>query len=77
MGIVKNLWLFIFSIIFHWENGFIPIFDRYGKLIYQINPQNQVWDGTFNGSPLPSSDYWFQFQLDDGKIIKGHFSLKR
>ena len=58
-------------------NGFITIFDRYGKLIYQINPQNQVWDGTFNGSPLPSSDYWFQFQLDDGKIIKGHFSLKR
>jgi gliding motility-associated-like protein len=58
-------------------NGFITIFDRYGKLIYQINPQNQVWDGAFNGSPLPSSDYWFQFQLDDGKIIKGHFSLKR
>ena len=59
------------------ENGSVAIFDRYGKLIYQINPQNQVWDGSFNGSPLPSSDYWFQIQLGDGQIIKGHFSLKR
>ena len=59
------------------ENGNISIFDRYGKLIYQINPQNQVWDGTLNGTPLPSTDYWFQIQLGDGKTIKGHFSLKR
>lgn len=58
-------------------NGYISIFDRYGKLIYQINPQNQVWDGTLNGTPLPSADYWFQIQLSDGKTIKGHFSLKR
>ncbi len=58
-------------------NGSILIFDRYGKLIHQINLQNQVWDGTFNGMPLPSSDYWFQIQWGDGKIMKGHFSLKR
>jgi len=58
-------------------NGSILIFDRYGKLIHQINLQNQVWDGTFNGMPLPSSDYWFQIQWGYGKIMKGHFSLKR
>jgi gliding motility-associated-like protein len=59
------------------QNGTIEIFDRYGKLIHQINTQNQVWDGTFNGINLPSSDYWFQMKLTNGKIIKGHFSLKR
>ena len=59
------------------QNGTIEIFDRYGKLIHQINSRNQVWDGTFNGINLPSSDYWFQMKLADGKIIKGHFSLKR
>lgn len=59
------------------QNSTIEIFDRYGKLIHQINTQNQVWDGTFNGVNLPSSDYWFQMKLADGKIIKGHFSLKR
>lgn len=59
------------------QNSTIEIFDRYGKLIHQINARNQVWDGTFNGVNLPSSDYWFQMKLTNGKIIKGHFSLKR
>lgn len=59
------------------QNSTIDIFDRYGKLVFQINPRNQVWDGNFNGYALPSSDYWFVIQLADGKIIKGHFTLKR
>ena len=59
------------------QNSTIDIFDRYGKLVFQINPRNQVWDGNFNGYALPSSDYWFEIQLTDGKIVKGHFTLKR
>ncbi|REH00515.1 T9SS type B sorting domain-containing protein [Flavobacterium aquicola] len=58
-------------------NDFIFIFDRYGKLIKQISPLNQGWDGNFNGQPLPASDYWYSMQLKDKRIIKGHFSLKR
>ncbi|WP_449404203.1 T9SS type B sorting domain-containing protein [Flavobacterium tibetense] len=37
----------------------IYIFDRYGKLLKQISPQGQGWDGRFNGAELPSTDYWF------------------
>ena len=59
------------------QNSTIDIFDRYGKLVFQINSRNQVWDGNFNGYALPSSDYWFVIQLTDGKIVKGHFTLKR
>lgn len=59
------------------QNSTIDIFDRYGKLVFQINPRNQVWDGNFNGYALPSSDYWFVIQLTDGKTVKGHFTLKR
>jgi gliding motility-associated-like protein len=55
----------------------IYIFDRYGKLIKQLSPLSQGWDGTFNGNQMPSSDYWYSVQLEDGRIIKGHFSLKR
>jgi gliding motility-associated-like protein len=55
----------------------IHIFDRYGKLIKDINPQSQGWDGTFNGHQLPSDDYWYTAKLENGKEIKGHFSLKR
>ncbi|MCO6175242.1 T9SS type B sorting domain-containing protein [Flavobacterium sp. NRK F10] len=55
----------------------IYIFDRYGKLIKQISPVGNGWDGTFNGSLMPSTDYWYSIELENGKIIKGHFSLKR
>ena len=55
----------------------IHIFDRYGKLLKQISPLSQGWDGTFNGNQMPSSDYWYSIQLEDGRNVKGHFSLKR
>ena len=57
-------------------NTGIKIFDRYGKLIKVLNT-NQVWDGTFNGYNLPSSDYWFVVTRLNGAEFKSHFSLKR
>ena len=58
-------------------NSVIQIFDRYGKLIKQISPVGQGWDGTLNSIPLPSDDYWFNVKFEDGRSAKGHFSLKR
>lgn len=58
-------------------NTIIYIFDRYGKLLKQISPVGQGWDGTFNGNQLTSSDYWYSIELEDGRIVKGHFTLKR
>jgi len=59
----------------------IYIYDRYGKLITKIDPKGNGWDGTFKGTILPSSDYWFFVELVDTfgetKIKKGHFSLIR
>jgi gliding motility-associated-like protein len=58
----------------------ISIFDRYGKLIKQISPGGDGWDGTLNGHPLPSTDYWFVVEYLDQQInkeFKAHFSLKR
>ena len=55
----------------------IYIFDRYGKLMKQILPSSQGWDGTINGKPMPADDYWFTLRLEDGRETKGHFSLKR
>ena len=54
------------------------IYDRYGKLIKQMNTNiNEFWDGTYNGIPAPSTDYWFMLVLPDGQTFKGHFALKR
>ncbi|SCX96959.1 gliding motility-associated C-terminal domain-containing protein [Nonlabens sp. Hel1_33_55] len=55
----------------------IYIFDRYGKLLKQLLPTSPGWDGTFNGEPLPSTDYWFKATLIDGTEFSANFSLKR
>ncbi|MGN7810655.1 T9SS type B sorting domain-containing protein [Flavobacterium sp. 22076] len=56
----------------------VTIFDRYGKLIAQLNASKMSWDGTFEKTPMPASDYWYALKIDDSKpILRGHFSLKR
>lgn len=56
----------------------IDIFDRYGKLLTQLNRSKPNWDGTYNGYPLPSTDYWYIIKLDSSTPeIKGHFTLMR
>ena len=55
----------------------IYIFDKYGKLVSEVNPLGSGWDGNYNGNPLPSSDYWFSVTLQDGRRFSSHFALKR
>ncbi|SDE10281.1 gliding motility-associated C-terminal domain-containing protein [Pricia antarctica] len=55
----------------------IFIFDRFGSLLAQIDPVSSGWDGNFKGRPLVSSDYWFSVALDNGRTLRGHFTLKR
>jgi gliding motility-associated-like protein len=60
-----------------YKNTAIYIFDRYGKLLRQLSPSSQGWDGIYNRSAMPSDDYWYTVKLEDGREAKGHFSLKR
>jgi gliding motility-associated-like protein len=60
-----------------YPNALISIFDRYGKLLKQFPSIGGSWNGTFNGFKLPADDYWFTIHLENGEIIKGHFSLIR
>jgi gliding motility-associated-like protein len=60
----------------------IYIFDRYGKLLKQLSPTGQGWNGTFNGTIMPTIDYWFtvvytELQTGNLKEFKAHFTLKR
>lgn len=55
----------------------VYIFDRYGKLITGFTGEGEGWDGTLNGKPLPSTDYWFVVERESGVVYKGHFSLIR
>ena len=68
-----------------YEDAKIYIFDRYGKLIKQLNPlsrtdEGEGWDGTYNGNPLPSDDYWFLVEFTENgqtREFRAHFAMKR
>ncbi|WP_177218308.1 T9SS type B sorting domain-containing protein [Robiginitalea myxolifaciens] len=55
----------------------ITIFDRYGNLLAQIDPNSRGWDGNSNGQPVPPNDYWFMAEDRNGGSVRGHFTLKR
>ena len=57
-------------------NTKIQLFNRYGKLIKQLSPLGNGFNGKVNGEKLPTDDYWFSVQLQDGRVFKGHFTLK-
>lgn len=66
------------------EDPMVYVYDRYGKLLKQLDDSTLGWDGTFNGKELPSTDYWFKLTYTDtegqrieAKYINNHFSLKR
>jgi len=63
------------------EKGRVEIFNRYGKRIGFFNLEEDGWNGVYNGSVLPSGEYWFHVQITslDGIVRsrKGHFSLLR
>ena len=59
-------------------NSKVYIFDRFGKLVIEIATRDSKgWDGNYHGAPLMADDYWYVVYLEDGRIIKGHFALKR
>ena len=61
-------------------NYLLYIFDRYGKLLKTLSPQNDRWDGFYGGYNMPSNDYWFLVNYyEDGvsKTYSSHFTLKR
>jgi gliding motility-associated-like protein len=62
------------------SNSKLFIFDRYGKLIKQIFPNEIGWNGTYNNKQLPATDYWFVLEYEEcgiQKTFKSHFSLLR
>jgi gliding motility-associated-like protein len=55
----------------------VCIYDRYGKLLAFLDTKNPAWNGEYNNHQAVSSDYWFSVTRQDGRILKGHFTLKR
>ncbi|MCQ2199790.1 MAG: T9SS type B sorting domain-containing protein [Paludibacteraceae bacterium] len=57
----------------------VSIYDRWGKRVaYYKAADAEGWDGTYNGNPLPSTDYWYEVEIKElSKTYTGHFTLIR
>lgn len=55
----------------------VYIFNRFGKLLKNLDINSMGWDGVYKGALLPNSDYWYTITFNSGKILRGHFALKR
>ncbi|MBC8643516.1 T9SS type B sorting domain-containing protein [Flavobacterium lindanitolerans] len=55
------------------------IFDRYGRKLATLR-QGQSWDGKYNGTEMPSGDYWYIIKLgnpNDNREFVGNFTIYR
>lgn len=55
------------------------VFDRYGRKLGSFR-EGESWDGKYNGTELPSGDYWYILRLrdvNDPRQFVGHFTLYR
>ena len=56
----------------------VKIYDRYGRVVAKLDNVTH-WDGSYEGSPVPTGDYWFVINENnkDKKQYVGHFTLYR
>ena len=60
-----------------YPDAHIKIFDRYGKIFMDREMLTDfMWDGTYQGRPIPSGDYWYIITVEDGKSVSGHISVR-
>lgn len=53
------------------ENVEVIIADRYGKTVFQTRDKAKIiWDGTYNGRPLPTASYWYVVKWYDTETKK-------
>lgn len=63
----------------YYPTAIVQIYDRYHKLLYSAKAIDfDGWDGTYNGHPMPMTDYWYVIINEEmDKMMSGHFILKR
>ncbi len=62
-----------------YPNLTFDIFDRYGRKIATLRV-GEYWDGTYNGTELPTGDYWYVVKPNSSALNReyvGHFTLYR
>ncbi|MFD1061832.1 T9SS type B sorting domain-containing protein [Winogradskyella litorisediminis] len=63
----------------NYPNLEFDIFDRYGRKVATYRA-GEYWDGRYNGTELPTGDYWYVVRPNDDTVSRsfvGHFTLYR
>jgi gliding motility-associated-like protein len=62
-----------------YPNAMVKIFNKWGNELYTSNGIYVPWDGTHNGSPLPSDVYYYIIELnnDDNNKYTGNVTIVR
>lgn len=61
-----------------YPNAIVRIYDRFGKLLAEYLGADEGWDGTYNGTPMMSTDYWYVVEIEEiATKYEGHFTLIR
>ena len=63
-----------------YQNIVIQIYDRYGRMVYEFEDNEDSWDGNYNLDILPTGDYWYIIKLngtEDNREFVGNFTLYR
>ena len=60
-----------------YPNASISVFDRWGKKLFFSTSGSAPWDGTFDGKELPTADYYYIIELDNGEKYHGVVTLKK
>jgi gliding motility-associated-like protein len=57
----------------------ISVYSRYGALVYQSKGYPRSWDGTSNGTPVPTGTYYYIIDLneDNTKPLTGYVAVIR
>ncbi|MCQ2370265.1 MAG: T9SS type B sorting domain-containing protein, partial [Paludibacteraceae bacterium] len=72
---LNDLW--IIKNIDCYPDAIIEIYDRFGRRLCVSKGSDQKWDGTYNGHPMPMTDYWYLIYDEKLGKLTGHFTLKR
>ena len=62
----------------NYSNNELIVFNEWGDQVYYAQPYDNTWNGTYDGSDLPSGTYFFVFQPNSlHDAIKGFLIIQR
>jgi gliding motility-associated-like protein len=53
----------------------VSIFNQWGDEVFHAKPYDNLWEGTFNGEPLPAGTYFFMVKFNGNAGTKTGFLI--